>query len=267
MGIWAILAAGGNGQRFQNSSISAIPETAPTDKLLAPLAGLPVLQWSTRALLNSPRLNGMVIAAAPANKAIYQRVINNAYGKATPVPVLWADGGATRRQSVANALTQLPDSATEVFIHDAARPLLEPVWLERLLSALETNANKEPWQGMLLGQPVCDTLKQAADMERCGLSQNNPIYKIPVALGQTVDRSRLWQVQTPQLFRRSALEQAHSKVASEIEATDDAQLLELAGIGPVGLLRGPRYNLKITEPDDLLLARAIVSCFNPLRIA
>jgi 2-C-methyl-D-erythritol 4-phosphate cytidylyltransferase len=145
----------------------------------------------------------------------------------------WTAGGATRSASVRAGLARLPHAVDVVVVHDAARPLATPALFAAVVDAVRAGAD-----GAVPGVPVADTLKRV-DGER---------------VVETVDRTSLVTVQTPQAFRVSALRAAH---ASEADATDDAALVEAAG-GTVVVVPGEPTNFKITEPVDLARAVALL---------
>ena len=143
-------------------------------------------------------------------------------------------GGATRSASVRAGLAQVPDGVDVVVVHDAARPLAHPGLFGAVLEALEAGVD-----GAVVAVPVSDTLKR--------VDADGTVV-------DTVDRTGLWAVQTPQGFRLGVLQAAH---AGEPEATDDAGLVEAAG-GRVVVVPGDRRNLKVTDPADLDLLEALV---------
>jgi 2-C-methyl-D-erythritol 4-phosphate cytidylyltransferase len=148
----------------------------------------------------------------------------------------WVEGGASRSASVRNALDDAPEART-VVVHDAARPLVTRQLVESCLGALLGV------DGAIAAAPVSDTIKQAypdGTVER------------------TLDRSRLWAVQTPQVFRADALRRALD-VEDDLlaAATDDASLVEAAG-GSVRVVEAPRENFKVTSTSDLARAEALL---------
>lgn len=145
-----------------------------------------------------------------------------------------ADGGATRRESVARGIEHVA-GADHVVVHDAARPFLSAALLRRVLEGIGD------CDGAIAAQPVEETLK-AVDDER---------------VVRTVDRSTLWRAQTPQAFATEALLRAHAH-APDVDATDDAQLVELAG-GTIAVVRGDRTNMKVTFEEDFDVAEAIAA--------
>ncbi|MEJ7765267.1 MAG: 2-C-methyl-D-erythritol 4-phosphate cytidylyltransferase, partial [Acidimicrobiales bacterium] len=142
--------------------------------------------------------------------------------------------GATRSASVRAGLAQVPEGVDAVIVHDAARPLAHPGLFSAVLQALVDGAD-----GAVAAVPVADTLKRVGDDR---------------VVVETVDRSGLWAVQTPQGFRLDVLRVAH---AGEPEATDDAGLVEANG-GRVVVVPGDRRNLKVTDPADLDLLEGLM---------
>jgi 2-C-methyl-D-erythritol 4-phosphate cytidylyltransferase len=150
--------------------------------------------------------------------------------KGTGTPV---DGGATRSDSVRAGLRAIPEDADIVVVHDAARPLATPALFDAVIAAVQAGAD-----AAVPGIPVSDTLKRV-EGER---------------VLETVDRERLVAVQTPQAFRAFVLRAAHAQGGY---TTDDAALVEAAR-GQVVIVPGDPRNLKITTPDDLLVAAALL---------
>jgi len=147
-------------------------------------------------------------------------------------------GGASRSESVRAALAAAPE-ATVAVIHDAARPLVTRELVELCLAALEPD-----WDGAVAAAPVTDTVKEVGGGD--------------LRVERTLDRSALWAVQTPQVFRaevlRRALDAGPDVLAS---ATDDSSLVEAAG-GRVRLVETPTDNIKVTRPADLALAETLL---------
>ncbi len=224
---WAVVPAGGRGQRFSQSA----------DKLLARFAGKPVLVHTLQALLSSERINGAVVAAHPDQLAVYQAALEEVRPRK---PVLFVPGGATRRESVRLGLAAAPQSADIVAVHDAARPLIRPAIVNEAVRRVEAGVHLS----ILVAIPVVDTVKEA-DPETGRVKA-------------TVDRRRLWQAQTPQVFWRSVLTQAHDSVPPDQAVTDDVQLVELAGLGEIAIVEGEARNLKITTPGDIRVAEALL---------
>jgi 2-C-methyl-D-erythritol 4-phosphate cytidylyltransferase len=190
---------------------------ASVPKAFVEVAGRPLLEWSLEAL----RAAGIadIVIALPA-------------GASAPDGVIGVRGGATRSESVRAALAAAPGSGP-VVVHDAARALVEPSLFARVLAEL-AHADCA-----IAAARVTDTVKEAG-------SDGTVVA--------TLDRSRLWAVQTPQAFRREALEAALSVDAAILaRATDDAWLVERAG-GTVRVVESSPANFKITTPHDLRVA-------------
>lgn len=152
-------------------------------------------------------------------------------------PWILQTGGATRQQSVNAGLEKIGDDADIVVIHDGARPFVSPALIDRCVeSADQTGA-------VVAGLPARDTIKFVSDDHR---------------ILSTPDRKTLWEIQTPQAFRRAVIVEAHKRATrAGFEATDDAMLVEQAG-KPVWVIEGEKTNLKITVPEDLWLAEAMI---------
>jgi 2-C-methyl-D-erythritol 4-phosphate cytidylyltransferase len=216
----ALIVAAGRGERLG----------ADGPKALVELAGRSLLQRSVDLMLAVSEIDRIVVALPP--------------GVPAPEGTVGVEGGAVRSESVARALTTVAgsgDSGDLVVVHDAARPLASAELVRRSLEALasENGANLD---AAIAAAPVSDTVKQ--------------VNKGVVV--QTLDRSELWAVQTPQVFRRAALERALD-VSTEIlaQATDDAWLVERLG-GRVAIVPSSSENLKITTPLDLALAELLI---------
>jgi 2-C-methyl-D-erythritol 4-phosphate cytidylyltransferase len=197
-------------------------------KALVTLAGRPMLEWSVDALRAVPAVTTIVVACPPGELGC------------APEGTVAVTGGAVRSESVRAALAAAGDG-DPVIVHDAARPLARPVVFVRALSALDSSGA----DAVVAAVPVADTIKQVgAD---------------GMAVERTLDRSRLWAVQTPQVFRRTALESAlaAASAATLAAATDDAWLIERAG-GRVELVVGDAENLKVTTATDLKVAKLLL---------
>jgi 2-C-methyl-D-erythritol 4-phosphate cytidylyltransferase len=216
---WALIAAAGSGERLG----------IDRPKAFAALGGRPLLAESLERLDRSELVDAVVVAAPPGWE---EPSILLAEELAASKVVACVPGGATRAESVAAALAEVPDEALVVLVHDAARPLLDDVLLERLLGPLGGG-----FDGAVPVLPVPDTLKRVRDG----------------AITETVDREGIVVAQTPQAFLAAALRRAFT---GEIEsATDCASLVERAG-GRVAVVDGDPRLMKITTPADLALVES-----------
>lgn len=233
---WAVIAAGGTSERF-----------AEGDKLSQLLGGLPVLVRTVVALFGSKKIGGAVIVAHRDNLAAYRQLMLDhrpeyLYSQYASQSVILVPGGSTRRESVYQGLKALPKNVKTVLIHDAARPLLNPVELEKAIAQVDNTTLGI--KGVIFALPMTDTVKISADGGQ--------------SVSKTLDRTHLWRAQTPQVFPLDLILKAHETVDPTIAATDDAQLMELAGIGPVYVMAGETRNLKITVPEDLIAAETLL---------
>lgn len=198
------------------------------------VAGARLIDHTVNALLGVPALAGVGVVVAP-DDTVY-------FSPETRVRV-WHVGGATRAHSVFNGLQALQGAGARsqdwVLVHDAARCLLRPAEVQALIHACIDDP-----VGGLLAVPVPDTLKKA---DAHGRTQ------------QTVDRADVWQAQTPQMFRLSALWAALEAQRADGFAgiTDEASAMERSGLAP-RLVRGSVQNFKVTYPEDFALAEALL---------
>jgi 2-C-methyl-D-erythritol 4-phosphate cytidylyltransferase len=222
LSVWAVLAAAGRGERLD----------VDRPKAFAPLRGRPLLAESLERLEASAWVESIVVVA-PADWE--EPVILLAEELGCGKVVASVAGGATRAESVRIGVAEVDhDDASVILVHDAARPLLPDELVERLLAALN-----EGWDGAVPGLPVADTVKRVQE---------------DGAVVETLQRSELVSVQTPQAFVASVLRAA---LASNrlLQATDCASLVEADG-GRVTVIPGDPRLLKVTTPDDLALVES-----------
>lgn len=226
---YAIILAGGSGTRMG----------AQKNKVLLPLAGVPVLLRSILAF--APLVKGIVVACREEDRAEIQE-----YSFPQTTPVLFASGGKTRQESVWNALQALPDDCANVLIHDGARALVDQDTIVRVMQAVEAHG------AAAAAIPATDTIRTVDAQER---ALNTP------------DRKLLRQMQTPQGFRKELIVDAHQRAKEDqYDGTDDVSLLERLGV-PVYLTEGSRRNIKLTTPEDMVMAEALLSAsFPSLRV-
>src|SRR5581483_9873819 len=202
------------------------------DKLLAPLGGRPLIALAAAPFLRHPDVERVVVVVSDANRAAVVDALGE-HGK-----LEFAAGGERRRDSVLAGLQPLGGCDYAV-VHDGARPLVTRALIDAALAgARECGA-------ALCAVPVTDTVKRANET---GLVRG------------TVSREGLWLAQTPQAFRLDVLLRAHREVEGDL--TDDAAMVEHLGV-PVKVVPVSRRNLKVTTPEDLALAEALLAAETP----
>jgi 2-C-methyl-D-erythritol 4-phosphate cytidylyltransferase len=214
--VWAVLAAAGSGDRLG----------ADRPKAFARLGDEPLLAQSLRRLDDSDWVDFIVVAAPPGWE---EPAILLAEELGCSKVSACVTGGATRGESVARALAEVPDDAAVVLVHDAARPLVSDEVIERVLTALN-----EGWDGALPGLRLADTIKRVDDESR---------------IVETLNRDELRAVQTPQAFVASVLRDAYAKGDVSV-ATDCSSLVEARG-GRIKVVEGDPRLIKITDAADL----------------
>ena len=233
----AILLAAGQGRRM---------EGVVADKILAPLAGRPVFAHSAAAFIASGVADFYVVVYRDARQSLELSCY-------APTPALFIKGGRERQDSVANALAGLPDTIDYVFIHDCARPLIQPGQLAALLKAVRRNP------AVALAHRVTDTIKQRSDRHR-PKAQARRAGTAEQARTATLDRTRLWAMETPQVFARDLIIRAYARVQRfGLRITDDVQAVEGLGL-PVTFLENPHPNPKLTTPADLAYMEFLLGC-------
>jgi 2-C-methyl-D-erythritol 4-phosphate cytidylyltransferase len=216
----ALIVAAGSGTRLG----------ADRPKALVELAGRPMLHWSLDVFAGMEEVDQMVVAL-PAGAGLPADL---------GAGVLAVEGGASRSESVRSAL-EVSEPAGPVLVHDAARPLLTIAIARRVLAALEDDADAD---AAIAAARVTDTVKRLGE---------------DGGVAETLDRSSLWAVQTPQVFHRGALERALAAPAEVLaRATDDAWLIERGG-GRVVVAEVAEENLKVTTPGDLRRAQELLA--------
>ncbi len=219
--VYAVFVAGGSGTRMGSS----------TPKQFLYLGGIPILQRSVeRFLAAEPDAKVVIVLPERELERWKELCLKHAVSFAQTI----AFGGMTRFHSVRNALEKVPDGAV-VSIHDGVRPLVTPRLVREMLDRMQ--APDGP-QALIPVVPVTDTLRST-----------DPSLPTP-------DRSRLVAVQTPQMFLSEVLKKAYS-LPYDTAFTDDASVAERAGVH-IDTIAGERFNLKITTPEDLTLAGALI---------
>jgi 2-C-methyl-D-erythritol 4-phosphate cytidylyltransferase len=214
-------------------------------KQYVPIAGRAMVLWTLDALARVPAIACTLVVVAPDDAALGAMLEGEAHvhGRLEVV----AGGGATRAHSVANGLAFLSRLGARdddwVLVHDAARCLVDPAAIERLIAAC-----RDDDVGGLLALPIADTLKHATPDDR---------------VDATLDRTAKWAAQTPQMFRLGLLRRALAQAADTgAPVTDEASAIEALGLAP-RLVRGALDNFKITWPEDFALAERLLHDRDP----
>lgn len=222
----AVIPAAGAGSRLRAATGNY---GAAEPKALRLLGGRSLLEWSVDAL--SPLVDQLAVAVAPAYVVSTRQMLR----EVSPTVAVVA-GGSTRQESVRLALERLDFDVSTILIHDAARPLLPPDVVQRVLTALRAGA-----EAVVPVVPVVDSLRRT----RHGADDGS------------LDRNTVRAVQTPQGFRMDLLMRAHAAAVGQ-DFPDDATMVEQLGIA-VTHVAGSLLSFKITRPLDLILARAVVA--------
>jgi 2-C-methyl-D-erythritol 4-phosphate cytidylyltransferase len=218
--IYAIVPAGGLGERMGSR----------WPKQYLRLGSVPILVATLRALAGARSLHRIVVAVPAAHVEATRCLLAR---RRVPKILDVVAGGADRQDSVWRALQRVPEDARSIVVHDAVRPFVTAALVERVLAAGAGGA-------ATCGMPVRETVKRVADG----------------VIEETVERRGLWLTQTPQVFSRALLWEAHEKARRDgFAGTDDAVLVERLGM-TVAMVLGLPQNLKITTPEDLRTARA-----------
>lgn len=216
-----VIPAAGQGKRMN----------AGKNKLFIELSGIPIIIYTLRVFEADPKCRGIILSINPQEEAIFNELIET-YGLNKVKRLV--PGGVERQQSVFNGLKYVDEDI--VLVHDGARPFIHEELIFQLTEAASQHA------GAIVAVPVKDTIKKVQDR----------------SVVETMERSSLWAVQTPQAFRVSILSKAHQKAEDDqFLGTDDASLLERIG-QQVVIIEGDYDNIKITTQEDLYFAEAIL---------
>ncbi len=221
--IWVIIPAAGSGSRMQQ----------PTPKQYLTLGDRTVIEHTLAVFVDRVDVE-QVTVCLPANDQTFQTL-----GIAAHAKLVVTQGGASRARSVLNGLRSINASSNDwVLVHDAARPCLSTSLLDELIENL---VNDEV--GGILAMPAKDTLKRSDEKGQ---------------IAQTIDRAVIWQAQTPQMFRFGIMIDCLERALHDgIDITDEASALEAYSYKP-RLIESDARNLKITTPEDLVLAEFLV---------
>ena len=217
-----LIPAAGSGSRMK----------AEKNKLLLDLEGESLIYWTLKAVFSADIVSWVGIIGQPKDKKLLLDSAKDFSNK-----VKWINGGKTRQESVFSGLNSLPNKAKKVLIHDGARCLINPEFINKCALELEKN------EAVILAAKVTDTIKII----------NNEGY-----IKETPNRKYLWAAQTPQGFLVDKLKKAH-KIAIEKnwKVTDDASLFEMLN-WKVKIIEGDYSNIKVTSPIDLKIAKLLL---------
>lgn len=221
----AIVLAAGQGKRMGTK----------VQKQYLEIQGKPILYYSLRAFEESAVIDEIILVVGKEQKEYCQEQIVNKYGITKVKSIV--EGGKERYHSVWNGLLEVTDEY--VFIHDGARPFINDAILQRAFDAVQVH------RACVVGMPVKDTIKVA--------DENGFVEETP-------ERSRLWLIQTPQVFETALVKEAYSRLMKEdiIKVTDDAMVVEQMLGEKVKLVEGSYENIKITTPEDMVVASALL---------
>lgn len=227
MSYYVVVVAAGQGTRMG----------ADRNKVLLPLKGVPVIVRTLQVFEQDPGCSGIILVVRNDEIALFRKLTGTYRIKKI---IAFATGGSDRQESVWNGLNALEEQGTDhqsvVLIHDGARPFAGQ---ERIAEVVETAGRQG---AALLAVPVKDTIKQAEGIN----------------VKKTLERKTLWAAQTPQAFRFSVILEAHQQGRRDhFQATDDASLAEHLGV-PVALVRGSYRNIKLTTPEDMMIAEKFI---------
>lgn len=214
-----IIPAAGQSSRYQDQHYK---------KPFAPLANKPVWLYSAERFLARSDVKQVILVISPEDREDFMSKFG---ANVAILGVEVVDGGSERADSVARALARVKPENEFVCVHDAARPCLADSWITSVFEAATRTG------AAILAIPVSGTLKRVSASH---------------VIEETISRQGLWEAQTPQVFRRQLLLDAHAQRGA-LSATDDAQLVEQLG-HPVAIVTGSPVNLKITTREDLRLA-------------
>jgi len=236
----AVIVAGGSGARMEQ----------PVNKIFLDVCGIPVLAHTLMAFEQSALIDDIVIVTRECDIVDCKAVCDDfGISKLTTI----VTGGVTRQESVQKGLAEVAYDDCIVAIHDAARCVITPEQIDDIVGAVTApcvGAAQPPCVGAAPGVPCKDSLKRVD-------SAGN--------IAATIEREGVWQVQTPQVFRRADIAAAHDAAARQgAAATDDCELAERFGIS-VKMVMGSYANIKITTPEDLRIAETLIGMLPSFR--
>ena len=221
-----IFPAAGQGKRMQ----------AGINKVLLTLGGEPILTRTLKTFSTVEEVGELIVVVAADEVTAVERQLQKVVGLK---PFQVAAGGSERQYSIYNGLQRVADTADVVLVHDAARPLVTTKTIQAVIDSARAKG------GAIAAVPAKNTIKV---VDKDGLVESTP------------PRSTLWEVQTPQGFRKDILLRANEQALQDnFLGTDDASLVERIGV-PVAVVKSDYRNIKVTTPEDLLIAEAFLQC-------
>ncbi|MDI6800597.1 MAG: 2-C-methyl-D-erythritol 4-phosphate cytidylyltransferase [Thermodesulfovibrionales bacterium] len=233
----AIVPAAGIGKRFGYER----------NKPFYPLSGKPLIIWALEALQSAPEI-AEIIPVMKEEDLITGGNLIEEYNITKVKRIV--PGGRERQDSVCNGIRMLGDNVSVVVIHDGVRPLVDKDLISKCIADLAG------FDGVIAGVPVKDTVKEVRRQKSgVGNEDENIVQK-------TLDREAVWAIQTPQVFKIQKIREAYERAVSEkYYATDDAALLERCA-GSIKVIMGSYKNIKITTPEDICVAEALLKMRN-----
>src|SRR5690606_6485021 len=220
MSYQVIIPAAGSGKRMG----------AGFNKLRLELAGSPIILHTLHVFISDPECSKIILVIDSSDQQFFEELLTRNLTKVELV-----NGGSERQYSVYNGL-QVADQNGIILVHDGTRPFITHATIKNLVETASMSG------AAIAAVPVKDTIKRVEGLE----------------VVETLERSSLWQVQTPQAFRFSVLHEAHKKARDEnFLGTDEASLVERIGY-PVKIVESDYDNIKLTTPEDLFFANAIL---------
>ena len=221
-----IILAGGTGSRFDS--------TLSSKKQFIEFDGEPLFFKSLRCFDESRKFEKIIISLPKDDFQHYKNQIINLSLSSNIDFVIW---GSSRQKSVMNAFDRIKNFFDIVVIQDGVRPFIQKTWINKLIKLMNL------FDGAIIAIPSSDTIKISKDKKK---------------ITKTLDRDEIWFAQTPQSFKVSILKKAFDySLNNNFEATDESGLVEKIG-GKVGLVLGDKYNIKLTNKEDLLIAKSIL---------
>lgn len=225
MFITAVVVAAGKGLRLKSK----------TSKPLIKIGSQPLIIYSLNTLSNHPSIKSIIVVANRKNLLnIRSKIKEYRIGKIKDVVL----GGEARKDSVANGLKAMDNRTDLVLIHDGARPFID----KRMVSSAIKAAKR--YKAAIVGIPVKATIKKVK-------SQKSRVRIVD----KTIDRDNVWEIQTPQVFKKDLILKAYKRFGNA-DVTDDCQLVEKIGV-KVSVVLGNYKNIKVTTPEDLVIAKAL----------